>query len=146
MSEVMQPFPSATIPNSAHWAEGRCPFGGTLLRETGTETLPCEPCSLSADLKCSCLLVHLWEVLSAMPACVVVLSHAGTKVSCQVNGCFWFFYDTLAEKVQAGDCTGRQNCQGITDILTFEKWHFDLFHKQAGFLWVTWPLLLENWC
>lgn len=161
----MQPFPSANIPDSlCALSRGQQPFEGSpcltgpfWCRAAG------KPCSGSLAKVQAPAPMCLWgdgmslaasRICGAASLPLVPLCGAagGSPLMPEQKFCvilIFFFSDTsvtLTEKTHARDCTGGQNWQWITDILMSENGHCDLFHKQALFLWVTWPLLLENWC
>lgn len=107
---------------------------GTLPRETGTETLPCELCFLSSGLSCRCLLymserswnefLHPGVVsLPSGPVCQTVWwSCLTSQRTFMPHQSLFLTSLTLLQKTYAqGDCTGGQNCQWITDIQTFES-------------------------
>lgn len=53
---------------------------------------------------------------------------------------------TLSQKIHTANCTGEQNYKPVAYNFSFWKLTFWPFLEAAVFLWVTWPLLLENWC
>lgn len=150
MSEVMQPSPSATIPDSACRAEGRHPFEGTPhLKGHFWGRLARKPCPVSL-------------AFSPLTWSAAACSYISERFSLPCWAAWWssltpeqkFHARLMVVSDPSMILSQKKSREGIAqvgkiakelDILTFEKWHFDLFHKWVGFLWVTWSLLLENW-